>query len=86
MCGVSGIIYHDGKQIPPDLLIRMNRTMAHRGPDEEGYFLNKKNSSDKGIDAPLRYLGNGIAETNVCVGFGHCRLSIINLQSGQQTL
>ena len=40
MCGVSGIIHHDGKQIPLDLLVRMNRTMAHRGPNEEGYYVN----------------------------------------------
>lgn len=86
MCGVSGIICHDGQQIPLDLLIRMNRTMAHRGPDEEGYFLNKRKESGKGIDAPLRYLGNGIVETNVSVGFGHCRLSIIDLKTGQQPL
>ena len=35
MCGISGITSPDR-----ELIERMNRTMTHRGPDAEGYYLN----------------------------------------------
>lgn len=38
MCGICGIVRHDGTQpVPESLLRRMADTMRHRGPDEEGY-------------------------------------------------
>ena len=39
MCGISGFIDFAGAAKEPGALIRrMNRTLAHRGPDAEGYF------------------------------------------------
>ncbi|HYA42214.1 MAG TPA: hypothetical protein VEF34_12980, partial [Syntrophobacteraceae bacterium] len=40
MCGIAGIYNRNGAKVPYELLARMTRTLAHRGPDEEGYFLN----------------------------------------------
>ena len=40
MCGICGIYNIDGRPVDPDLLERMNNTMIHRGPDEEGYYIN----------------------------------------------
>ena len=40
MCGIAGI-YHYGSEAPVDreILGRMTRSLSHRGPDDEGYYL-----------------------------------------------
>ncbi len=38
MCGISGIILKDKGALQRDDLVRMNRLMSHRGPDDEGFF------------------------------------------------
>jgi asparagine synthase (glutamine-hydrolysing) len=57
MCGIAGIFHYGepDRQIDRDLLVRMTRTLAHRGPDAEGFHFD----------------GN--------LGFGHRRLSIVDL-------
>src|SRR5690348_6625758 len=57
MCGIAGIYnYADPDQpVDRDLLVRMTRVLAHRGPDAEAFFV-KDN-----------------------IGFGHRRLSIVDL-------
>ena len=40
MCAICGIIKSDGK-VDEKLLYEMTRLMKYRGPDEEGYFLEK---------------------------------------------
>jgi len=40
MCAICGIIKSDGK-VEEKLLLEMTRLMNYRGPDEEGYFLEK---------------------------------------------
>jgi asparagine synthase (glutamine-hydrolysing) len=67
----------------------MTRTLTHRGPDEEGYFVNAP-ADDRAArgDLPLRtHTGGssrGLGAGNL--GFGHRRLSIIDLATGQQPL
>ena len=40
MCGICGILYTDATQIVDrDVLVGMNRQIAHRGPDDEGFFV-----------------------------------------------
>lgn len=40
MCGISGILAHDGQQpIDRDVLQAMTSAMHHRGPDSDGYHL-----------------------------------------------
>ncbi len=41
MCGVSGIINFDGQPVDQSLVNGMMRAMKHRGPDDEGIFLDK---------------------------------------------
>ena len=42
MCGICGIIYKDkSKVVDREVLARMNQSLTHRGPDEEGYFINR---------------------------------------------
>jgi len=63
MCGVCGIFeYASGRPADRDVVRAMNDTIAHRGPDGDGYH----------FDGPL--------------GFGHRRLSIIDVDGGAQPL
>jgi len=57
MCGIAGIFHYAEPERPVDrdLLVRMTRTLAHRGPDAEGFHID----------------GN--------LGFGHRRLSVVDL-------
>lgn len=43
MCGIAGIISSDPNIIHQSLLQRMADALAHRGPDGEGYWINKNN-------------------------------------------
>lgn len=38
MCGIAGIFNYRGEQVDAGLLQRMTRTLAHRGPDNEGIW------------------------------------------------
>jgi asparagine synthase (glutamine-hydrolysing) len=40
MCGICGILYPSGnKNVDRTILERMNRQIVHRGPDDEGFFV-----------------------------------------------
>jgi asparagine synthase (glutamine-hydrolysing) len=39
MCGITGILRHDGGPIDAGMLQRMTRAIAHRGPDGEGFHI-----------------------------------------------
>ena len=83
MCGIAGIIHFEGQRVDLDGLIHATRTLTHRGPDEEGYFINTGNVPDlKDNPIPPVRLTQGRGNA----GFGHKRLSIIDLASGQQPL
>jgi len=38
MCGIAGLMNYQDGQVDPGLLQRMTRTLAHRGPDNEGLW------------------------------------------------
>jgi len=76
MCGICGIYNLDGRPIDNDLLHKMNNTLVHRGPDDEGYFFNARRLGSK--EAGRKGRGN--------VGLGHRRLSIIDLDTGRQPM
>ncbi|WP_300458607.1 asparagine synthase (glutamine-hydrolyzing) [Desulfobacula sp.] len=84
MCGITGIFNFENKGIDADTLVRMTRTLFHRGPDEEGFFVNTQNAGlgtwNKEKVAWRYCSGQGN------VGLGHRRLSIIDLATGQQPL
>ncbi len=40
MCGIVGIVRNDGKPVDEELLARMNNAIRHRGPDEDGFYVN----------------------------------------------
>ena len=39
MCVIAGIFHRNVAPVDVDTLIRMTRTLNHRGPDEVGYFI-----------------------------------------------
>ncbi|MFA5164100.1 MAG: asparagine synthase (glutamine-hydrolyzing) [Candidatus Omnitrophota bacterium] len=67
MCGICGIIDISGRPVNADTVKAMCSEMKHRGPDDEGIYLNAacERSSGRGPSAAL----------------GHRRLSIIDLSS-----
>ncbi|HEX8076822.1 MAG TPA: asparagine synthetase B, partial [Chthoniobacterales bacterium] len=40
MCGIAGIVRNDGKPVDEQLLARMNNAIRHRGPDDDGFYVN----------------------------------------------
>jgi len=84
MCGIAGYVRLDGGPVDLDLLVRMTRTLEHRGPDEEGYFVNRPRDALGTPGVPLHGLRGERGAGNA--GLGHRRLSIIDLKSGQQPL
>jgi asparagine synthase (glutamine-hydrolysing) len=101
MCGIAGIFQRNGAPVDPEVLVRMTRTLTHRGPDEEGYFVNggvvrdwplavgrwqEPNNQQPTANAQQPPLRGTIPTGAANVGLGHRRLSIIDLSSGQQPL
>src|SRR5438046_7423736 len=41
MCGITGFVNANGQAVDRRLLERMNRAIIHRGPDEDGFYLNE---------------------------------------------
>src|SRR3954447_6810200 len=39
MCGIAGLINLDGEPVSPAVLQRMTDSIAHRGPDGEGHWI-----------------------------------------------
>lgn len=72
MCGFSGIFRWDSVPVDPELLKRMTGTLAHRGPDDDGFYFSGGESGD----------GKGPVHT----GLGFRRLSIIDLSGGHQPM
>lgn len=57
MCGISGLLVKRDNKVESNEIKKMNDLIIHRGPDDEGIFLEKN------------------------LGFGHRRLSILDLSS-----
>ena len=65
MCGICGMVGPD--RIDREALARMTRVLRHRGPDDEGFYVEEH-------------------ESGVAVGLGFRRLSIIDLDTGNQPI
>ena len=89
MCGIAGAAWTaDALPLDIDVLDRMTTALAHRGPDDAGYFhtavapdqaWRKLPAEFSSADNPLPAAGAGAA-------LGHRRLSIIDLAGGHQPL
>jgi len=64
MCGINGIALsaRSGRRVDAGVLARMRDVITHRGPDDEGIFIDGQ------------------------VGFGHRRLSIVDVAACHQPM
>jgi asparagine synthase (glutamine-hydrolysing) len=71
MCGIVGIVTRNA-EIPPGVLERATRSLAHRGPDDSGTVLLKK-------VPPKAVLLKDVQPEPLQIGLGHRRLAILDL-------
>ena len=72
MCGICGKLCYGNKIVDETLLEEMCKSLAYRGPNDEGIFVNSNSKSQN---------------SKVQVGLGHTRLSIIDLSdAGHQPM
>jgi asparagine synthase (glutamine-hydrolysing) len=88
MCGIAGIFNLDGTTIRAAELSRMNHSISHRGPDDEGYVLinSRRNQSltfageatcpELRIECPML---TPRVDTQADIGLAHRRFSIVDL-------
>ena len=89
MCGIAGILNFNNKPISLNTLTKMTEIVKHRGPDDRGIALFDPTIGD-GRTGVIKYKELGRVEDsrlNYSVGFGHTRLSIIDLsERGHQPM
>lgn len=49
MCGITGIFNRSRRPVDPTVLRSMARIQRHRGPDDEGFYLNEKSGGNVGL-------------------------------------
>jgi len=80
MCGIVGRFNRPGAELSRGSLVGMTRALRHRGPDAEGTVLFHRDGRggwrpEGAAGPPARHRAGGPAEG----GFGHTRLSVIDL-------
>src|SRR5688572_33138857 len=70
MCGIAGVVATRADDSVPAAVRAMTESLAHRGPDDEGYL-----SWPEGGDVRV---GRDLSDAPVRVGFGNRRLAIID--------
>jgi asparagine synthase (glutamine-hydrolysing) len=78
MCGIVGIVQFDERPVDCQLLETMAGSLAHRGPDGEGYVLLAR-SREKPVAVRGRLRDSIRGGTPYAVGLGHRRLAIVDL-------
>ncbi len=80
MCGIAGIVRFNRAPIDVKFLEAMTRSLAHRGPDGEGYVLLACDGKNKPVVA-VNSLSDSLREADpeYDIGFGHRRLAVLDL-------
>jgi asparagine synthase (glutamine-hydrolysing) len=76
MCGIAGLIVPISSLDPQAALYAMAQAIAHRGPDDEGFFFTTTAAASEAGQPDGRYR----------IGLAHRRLSIIDLSTGHQPM
>jgi asparagine synthase (glutamine-hydrolysing) len=79
VCGIAGIVHFSRRLVDARLLEAMTQSLAHRGPDGEGYVLLTHHRVGKPISTIGR-LSDSVRTTpqGYAIGFGHRRLAILD--------
>ncbi|MGQ0637368.1 MAG: asparagine synthase (glutamine-hydrolyzing) [Planctomycetaceae bacterium] len=86
MCGITGAAWNaETPALSPDVLVSMTSALAHRGPDDAGYYHSLCAPAGTGRD-PQWGAASAAASTGPGGALGHRRLSIIDLAGGHQPL
>src|ERR1700749_209845 len=85
MCGICGFVTK-GIDATAATLVRMNTTIRHRGPDDEGYFCIRENegkhfSGDDSITDIKATVPHINPDLKINAGMGFRRLSILDLSA-----
>jgi asparagine synthase (glutamine-hydrolysing) len=81
VCGIAGIWHRDGRAVDQALVRQMCDSLAHRGPDgDEGLLV------DSHGDVQPRLLSSANGSADHDLAFGHRRLAIIDLATGDQPM
>lgn len=95
MCGIAGVCHLDGKPVDQSLLVKLTRSLRHRGPDDEGFLLadtrtgltEHRRGSETIPEVRSREIDESFSGTSPNLGLGWRRLSIIDLSpSGHQPM
>jgi asparagine synthase (glutamine-hydrolysing) len=89
MCGITGAAWiAGGPPLDPATLERMTTAIAHRGPDDAGYYHSVLAPREAGRELPRTVQASPAARAPGAPGaaLGHRRLSIIDLAGGHQPL
>lgn len=49
MCGIGGVLYRNGRPVDRELIARMGDSIAHRGPDGEGFHVEQAGDVSVGL-------------------------------------
>jgi asparagine synthase (glutamine-hydrolysing) len=86
MCGICGTWDLSGHPVDPELLHAMRETVAHRGPDDASAIMfDSRGGTTTGPYRDVRPPHDDGRDV-LDVGFGHRRLAIIDLASGDQPM
>ncbi|MFN3995908.1 MAG: asparagine synthase (glutamine-hydrolyzing), partial [bacterium] len=77
MCGICGIVSLN--KIKSEFIVKMNDTLKHRGPDDEGYLLYDLENAYFLTGSESQIQGEKIFDKQGNIFLGHRRLSIIDL-------
>jgi asparagine synthase (glutamine-hydrolysing) len=89
MCGITGAAWiAGGPPLDPAILERMTTALAHRGPDDAGYYHSVLAPRESARELPRTVQASPAARAPGTPGaaLGHRRLSIIDLAGGHQPL
>ncbi|MEC9093606.1 MAG: asparagine synthase (glutamine-hydrolyzing) [Planctomycetota bacterium] len=79
MCGITGAVWTNAdKRISPEVLSQMTHVIQHRGPDDQGFFVENLGCDGRGVTQQRK------GSAGVALGFR--RLSIIDLTDSRQPI